>query len=131
MGKNLSCKDQGKTTINVTAAGAAKTKDDALFSLMDNIITQADKQSQHTCTEDCATGSNFCFSTVTFKDSVNYVRSPKAGVNVAAGDIIAQYSGEVTLQCHCWGPVLFWALSVVTLPVDAAIIHVPPLDTLA
>ena len=96
----LSCTEQGKSEFNVAASSAkGLDKDDALFNLMDAIVKQAaDKGTK--CDDKCSRSGLdvFCFATVVFKEDVQYRRITGKGV-------IAQYSGDVVLQCHCFGVI--------------------------
>jgi hypothetical protein len=91
----LSCRNQGSQTLKVIASAKGIDKTDALFNLIDRILTAA--QAKVKCDDQCADSGDdvFCYATLTFKGAVQYVRKPGFGV-------IAYYSGKATMQCHCF-----------------------------
>ncbi len=99
------------------------TKDGALMDLMSRIIADAATKNKHSCTLDCETGSSICFTTVKFADtnSINYAPGPNTKVYnetakawIDSPQVIAQYTGQVTLTCHCFG-IIQWVASGVLL----------------
>ncbi len=113
----VSCKDRGSHTLSITnAAGKGASKDDALFDLMQRIIDDAARKNKHSCSSDCGTGILFCFTTVDFENEKNIKYAPlppeqgtdeKTGKKIMVKMIAAQYSGNVTLTCNCFG-IIHW-----------------------
>jgi hypothetical protein len=118
LGQNESCKNQGSTTLQLAnAAGIGINKDAALMDLMSRIIAAASNDKKHSCDNVCDTGINiFCFTTVQFDNtnSINYtpgsptkVYNETAKMQVDTPQVIAQYTGKITLTCHCFG-IIQW-----------------------